>query len=292
VTLPSVSIVIPTRGRPRPLSACLDALAAIDYPRDRVEIVVVDDGGGGLEHVVAPFRDRLQVVLLEQAQAGPARARNAGAARARGDVLAFTDDDCAPAPDWLRRITARLQSNPDRLIGGRTVNGLPGSACSTASQLLVSYVYGYYNEDPDDAGFVASNNIGVARAAFLAAGGFDETFAGAAEDRDFCSRWQDGGRRIVYAPEAVVEHRHVLDLRSFWRQHFGYGVGAHRFHHARARRRGIGLRLERPAFYLDLARYPFGQEPATRAAVLSALLFVAQAANAAGFFSARWRGGS
>ena len=89
-----VSIVIPTYGRPDQLAACLDSLEALDYPRDRFEVIVVDDGS---PQPLPPYGGALRVTLVRQAHAGPAAARNTGAAASRGRWLAFTDDDCRPA---------------------------------------------------------------------------------------------------------------------------------------------------------------------------------------------------
>jgi GT2 family glycosyltransferase len=85
-----------------------------------------------------------------------------------------------------------------------------------------------------------------------AGGGFDETFT-TSEDREVCDRWLARGLRLVYAPDAVVHHAHALTLRSLWRQHFGYGRGARRFHLARAARGAGGFRPE-GSFYLKLLR--------------------------------------
>ncbi|MSS71915.1 MAG: glycosyltransferase [Candidatus Latescibacteria bacterium] len=143
---PFFSIIVPTHARPRQLAVCLDALTGLVYPRDRFEVIVVDDGSRTPpEEVVAPFRDRLNLTLLTQPNAGPATARNTGAARARGEVLAFTDDDCVPAPDWLGRLAERFDLSPDPMIGGQTVNMFPDNLYSTASQLLITYLYTYYD---------------------------------------------------------------------------------------------------------------------------------------------------
>ena len=77
-------------------------MTRLGYPQDRFEVIVVDDGSEPpMDSVVSFFRDRLELVLLSQANSGPAAARNTGAAQAKGKFLAFTDDDCTPAPDWL-----------------------------------------------------------------------------------------------------------------------------------------------------------------------------------------------
>jgi GT2 family glycosyltransferase len=286
---PFFSIVIPTYARPGQLATCLQSLARLDYPRDRFEVIVVDDGSETPpEAVVASFCGHLDVTLLKQAHAGPAAARNTGAAQARGKFLAFTDDDCAPALDWLQSLAARFARASDCAIGGRTLNALPDNPYSTASQLLIAYLYAYYNADSDRARFFASNNLAMPADRFHAIGGFDTTYTRtAAEDREFCDRWLHHGYRMTYAPEALVYHAHALTFHNFWRQHFNYGCGAFRFRQARAQRACGRIRLEPLSFYLNLLLYPFSQAQGWRAPLLAALLGVSQIAHAVGFL---WEG--
>lgn len=282
---PFFSIIVPTHNRPGQLDACLRSLALLDYPRDRFEVIAVDDGSETPpEALVASFRDRLDITLLTQPHAGPASARNTGAAKANGEFLAFTDDDCTPAPDWLQALAARFATVPDHVIGGRTLNALPDNPYSTASHLLIDYLYAYYNADPNQARFFTSNNLAVPTDRFHAIGVFNTTFPRAGgEDREFCDRWLHNDYRMIYAPEALVYHTHALTFRAFWRQHFNYGRGAFRFHQARARRGQRRIRLEPFSFYWNLLRYPFSQAQGGRALLLAALLVMSQAANAAGF---------
>lgn len=285
---PSFSIVIATRARPRQLGDCLSALDLLDYPRACFEVLVVDDGGPEpLDSTVAPYRGRFDLTLLRQAHGGPAAARNAGAARAVGTFLAFTDDDCQPAPDWLRALAARFGTAPEAMIGGRTVNALPENPFSTASQLLVDYLYEYYNADPAGPRFFASNNLAAPAERFRALGGFNPRFTRtAAEDRELCDRWVQFGEHLTYAPEVVIRHAHCLDLGGFWRQHFNYGHGALGFHRSRAARRQRRSWIEPPSFYVRLAGYPMTRRRTPRAIGLALLLFLSQLANAAGFLAA------
>jgi GT2 family glycosyltransferase len=288
---PYFSIIIPTYARPRQLATCLRSLARLDYPRNRFEVIVVDDGSETPpEAVVASFCGHLDVTLLTQAHAGPAAARNTGAARAKGEFLAFTDDDCAPAPDWLQSLAARFARASDCAIGGRTLNALPDNLYSTASQLIVDVVYAHYNVNPDQASFLATNNLAIPADRFQAIGGFDAAFFPfASEDRDFCNRWLHHGYRMIYAPEALVYHAHALTFRTFLRQHFSYGCGAFRFHKARARR-GSGRSTVEVEFYrnlLSLLRDMLSQVSGRRALSLTTLLVLWQVANAVGFF---WQG--
>ena len=285
-----ISIVIPTYGRSQQLQACLQALTHLDYPRDAFDVIVVDDGSDTPpDSAIGPFRERLDLTLLAQEHAGPAAARNAGAARAKGRFLAFTDDDCSPDRLWLQILAAHFALNPDRALGGRTINALPRNLYSCASQDLVSYLYAYYNANHDQARFFASNNLALPADSFRHIGGFDETFPFAAgEDRDLCDRWVSCGYPMAYVPEAIVRHAHPLSIRSFWRQQFNYGRGAYYFHKKRGRRSQTPpvnvVALEPRAFYLNLLFYPLAQARSLNAKALAAFLAVlSQAAIAAGF---------
>jgi glycosyl transferase family 2 len=136
------SVIVPTRDRPERLAACLDALARVEFAPERFEVVVSDDGSTtSPTAVVARFADRLRVRLVRGSNGGPGAARNRGADRALGRFLVFTDDDCVVDQGWLAEFERRLTQAPDHLVAGRIVNGLPGNRFSTATQLIVSYVY-------------------------------------------------------------------------------------------------------------------------------------------------------
>jgi glycosyltransferase involved in cell wall biosynthesis len=312
---PFCSVIIPTRNRPRELAVCLESFARQGYPRDRFEVIVVDDGSTEpLEPVIERVAKAVDISLLRQANAGPAAARNAGAARARGELLAFTDDDCAPTPEWLAGLARHAAQRPDCAIGGYTLNRLASNWYSTASQLLVSHLYAWYNADAERARFFASNNLALPAGRFHALGGFNAAYPRAAgEDREFCDRWIRHGYRMVFAPEAVVLHAHHLTWRTFWRQHAHYGRGGFIFHQGRARHdrdRFSGDANRMPAltdamadfeplsFYVRLILAPYLQRDAPLAAyrkpVLAALMVATQVANAVGFcqeMMARTRGG-
>jgi GT2 family glycosyltransferase len=284
---PVFSIIIPTYARPDRLAVCLQAITQLQYPRECFEVLVVDDGSQAPpETLVTSFTRQCNITLLTQPHAGPATARNTGAARAMGAYLAFTDDDCTPAPDWLQTLAVRFAATPDCAIGGQTRNALPRNLYSTASQLLIDYLYAYYNAS--EARFFASNNLALPTAHFRAIGGFDTTFPLAAgEDRELCDRWLHHGYRMIYAPEVLVYHFHTLTLRTFWKQHFNYGRGAFYFRQIRAKRGVVPIRLEPLVFYLDLLRYPFAWAQGQQALLLAALLVLSQGANAGGFWHER-----
>ena len=281
---PAFSVIVPTYRRPERLAACLRALAGLDYPRDRFEVIVVDDGGGA---TVDGAPTGLDVTLHVQPHAGPAAARNTGAARARGEYLAFTDDDCAPEAGWLRGLAEHASVGADHLIGGYTVNALADNPYSTATQLLIDYLYEWQAGRDGDDGFFTSNNLAAPAALFRARGGFDTSFPLAAgEDREICHRWVRSGGRLVYAARAVVRHAHHHTLRTFWRQHVNYGRGALRFHRRRGGSRGAG----KPAtFYANLITFPLTRARGRHRLTLTALIALTQVATATGYWRERLR---
>lgn len=285
-----VSVVIPTFRRPVPLERCLAALARQDLPHEQFEVLVVDDGSAiPPRDIVSRFAAGMNVRLIEQANSGPATARNKGAAEAHGELLAFTDDDCVPDPDWLTALTMSSAGHPGAAVGGRIINALGDGLFSTASQVLIEYLYEYYNDENESARFFITSNLAFPAESFRQSGGFDRTFPlAAAEDRDMCDRWREDGLALVFDPNAIVRHRHALGLRAFIRQHFTYGRGAHHLHRARAKRGMAQIQVEPMQFYTRLILYPMRVGAGLRAPLLSILMLVSQAAYASGYFLERW----
>lgn len=303
MSTPVVTVVIPTHGRPRQLRACLEALAAqtLDEPW---EVVVVDDGSPEpLQLGRDGLPDRPGWRLIRQANAGPSAARNRGVQEARGEFVAFTDDDCLPEPTWLEAVVRAARERPNSLVGGTTLNGLTGDLFASTSQLVVDLVYEHFNADPDDAYFLASNNLLCSRERFVEIGGFDETFPRAgAEDRDFCDRWRSRRWPIIWRPESRVLHRHAQTFRQFLELHVRYGRGAWRYQ-AMRKRRGSGTLREDLGFHGTLPRRVRSrlakQGNLVSGGATVAALCAWQLANAAGFLleavgssMPRGRGGS
>jgi GT2 family glycosyltransferase len=261
---------------------CLEALDQLDYPRESLQVIVVDDGGGiPLEPSIAPFRERLAIRLIETEHRGQSHARNIGADAATGRLLAFTDDDCRPAPDWLRLLAMEYLEDPRAGIGGHTVNALDSWYAET-SQFVLDIGYEKLNRDPDGAHFFTTNNLVVPRCDFHELGGLDVAFS-TSEDREFCSRWTASGRRLRYVPSAIVWHFHDHTFGSFCRQHFAYGRGAFRYHATITSRRGERSRIE-PSFHMNLMLVqPWRSRPAAQALRLAPLLQIWNLANTAGF---------
>ena len=281
---PRFSVVVPSYDRPAELTACLNSLADLDYPRDRFEVIVVDDGSRApIEPLARTFEGRLRLRVIRRPRGGPAAARNTGLEVAEGEFVAFTGDDCRPRRDWLRALEGRFAADPTAGVGGRVDNRQQGNVYSTTTDLLLRYLYEYFNTPPERARFLTPNNLAFPLAALREEGGFISTFV-TGEDRELCDRWRAAGRPLVYASEAVVGHFHPLGLAGFLVLHYRYGRGSFRFHREAARRGSDGARLEPLGFYLDLIRYPLSRARGVRGLALSGLMCLGQVANAAGYF--------
>lgn len=245
-----LSVIIPTHNRPERLRECLNALACQSQTGVDFEVLVVDDGSEPSMEPTVRSVQGLVIHYIRKPQGGPASARNLGASEAGGRYLVFLDDDCQPPRDWLGRIAEAVEANPGAILGGRTVNKLSGNKYSSASQLLVDFLYHYY-QGADEGRFFTSNNLIVPKQDFEALGGFDEGFRrAAAEDREFGYRWIAEGRPLVFLPTILLYHSHQLSLPSFLRQHFNYGRGALRYWKLRSQRgREVDLGRARPILF-------------------------------------------
>ena len=199
-----VSVVIATYERRALLLRCVDALLAQTLPPSQYEIVIVDDGSsrGAREQVLAALATRRRLrraptlrFLWMPANRGPAAARNCGILAARGDVVAFTDDDTVPRPDWLQAGLAAIAAGADAVAGAVDV---PLPAVPTD-----------YERDAaglSNAGFVTANAF-VRRDLLAAIGGFDERFRCAwREDTDLCFRLRASGAIVRASHAARVLH--------------------------------------------------------------------------------------
>jgi glycosyltransferase involved in cell wall biosynthesis len=200
---PLVSVVVPTARRPELLSRCLEALLAQDLPPDQYEVIVVDDAGCQatrrvVESCATARTDGPQFrYLLTAGCRGPAVARNLGWLAAHAPIIAFTDDDCVPCADWLRRGLAAFDGPaPIDGVAGRLVVPLPDRPTDYERDVA----------NLEGAEFATANCF-YRRSAIDAVGGFDERFPIAwREDSDLFFRMLEVDARLIHRPDAVVIH--------------------------------------------------------------------------------------
>jgi glycosyltransferase involved in cell wall biosynthesis len=193
---PEISVVIPTRNRETRLAFALDALSEQSLGRDRFEVVVVrstDAVDGPL--TTAP--DGLRVSFRTSRSAGTAVQRNVGWRSARAPLVAFTDDDCRPAPEWLEQLVAAARG-PDAILVGRTE---PDPDERPLRQGLARTI-----DNPTPSGWYETSNIAYRRELLESLGGFDESIDFIGEDADLAMRARRAGADTTFVPDAVVWH--------------------------------------------------------------------------------------
>ncbi|HEX8994982.1 MAG TPA: glycosyltransferase [Ktedonobacterales bacterium] len=203
-----VSVVVPTYRRPQLLERCLDALRIQIFDPTEYEIIVADDAGAAGDAETAAIVSRLarlqalqgpalsRVVVGDVSRAhGPAAARNAGWRAARGAIIAFTDDDCIPDPDWLRAGVAAMREG---------ISGVSGRLLAPCAPRPTDYERNAARLQ--DAEYITANCF-YRRDALESVGGFDERFRVAwREDSDLAFSLLERGHRIVRNPDARVTH--------------------------------------------------------------------------------------
>ena len=223
--LPSISIVIPVLDREEELERCLASIARLDYPGDKIQVIVVDDGSRDGSAQVARNRGAL-VVSSGGVRRGPAAARNVGAARASGELLAFIDSDCSASTGWLAQLVPIFGDTRIAAVGGMVDGMCSASGVDRYEAVMSSLSLGSrerFGGSGDDTFYLPSCNLLVRRALFLAVNGFvDSMHVG--EDVDLTWRLRDAGWTIAYLPAGNILHEHRSSLRSFMSRRFDYGT--------------------------------------------------------------------
>lgn len=214
-----ISVIVPAYNAADTIGECLDALLNQTVPRSEYEVIVVDDGSTDETRDIAHLRG---VKVICQSNQGPASARNLGVCHARGELILFTDADCVPARDWIERMSAPLL-DPN-------IDGAKGVYRTRQRNLVARFVQLEYEDKYDRVAqerfidFVDTYAAAYRKPVFSGNGGFDPAFPRASgEDIDFSWRLARKGHKLVFAPDAVVYHRHVSSLASYFRRKYSVG---------------------------------------------------------------------
>lgn len=217
---PRFSVVIPAYNAGDTLECCLQALERQTVPRAAYEVIAVNDGS--TDDTAEVVRRHPQVELLDQANAGPAAARNRGAQAARGEILLFTDADCEPAPDWIERMVEPF-TDPE-------IAGAKGVYRTRQEERVARFVQLEYEDKYDRMSrreridFIDTYSAAYRRDLFLENEGFDTVFTTASvEDQELSFRLARKGYQFVFLPQAAVYHQHDRTVREYWRRKVGIG---------------------------------------------------------------------
>jgi cellulose synthase/poly-beta-1,6-N-acetylglucosamine synthase-like glycosyltransferase len=230
---PDISLIICSRNRCRQLARCLESVRQITWERDW-ELVIVDNGSTDETPAIVQEFVRtapINAVCVLEPEPGKSNGLNAALKIARGEILAFTDDDCYPAADFLTRIWAAFLDPSVGYITGRIMLHDPSDYPYTVNESTVPLKFPARKFLRPGA--VPGANMAFRRSILLDIGGFDPMFGPGTpyvvEDHDVAVRAGAKGWSGLYCPEVVVRHHHgrkAADVPRMARL-YGMGAGAH-----------------------------------------------------------------
>lgn len=237
---PLVSVVVATLNGSNRIGPCLESLARQTYPKDRYEVIVVDDGS--MDDTARVARAKGARVIRHEVNQGVSAARNTGLGAAKGEIIAYIDDDAVADSRWLEYLIQPFDASEVTASGGQVLaykteyiterylsaigNGNPAPFEFGKSKNPLWRFWVYLNEmflpigittKPAEVQAVFGCNCAYRISALRIIGGFDEALR-ADEDSEISTRLRSSGAHIIYVPDAIVYHRHRESLVELMRQ--------------------------------------------------------------------------
>lgn len=232
MTCPTISIIIPAYHCEKTIAETLRCVLAssADWRAQggtlssggerEAEVIVVDDGSTDETKVAVQAFPSVKYIF--QDNAGPAAARNRGAAEAQGGILFFTDSDCLPRRDWVRKIMARFEDPAVAVVAGSY--GIANPHSILARCIHQEILFRHHRLMPEYPSYFGSFNFAVRRSVFASVGGFNTQYRQASgEDNDLSYKIAAAGHRIYFAKDALVDHHHTERPGTYLREQYRHG---------------------------------------------------------------------
>lgn len=219
--LPAVTVIVPAWNAEGTIQSCLNSLLASDYPKDRTEVIVVDNASTDrTSELLSRYRNR--VLVLREEKRGPSAARNRGLRAASGSVVAFTDADCEVDPAWLRTLISSLRDSSVGIVGGKILSQRPCNRIELFGERIHDHERAIQVSDPP---YAITMNWASRRSVLQELGGFDEGYL-RCEDVELTRRVMDAGLTLRYQHGAIVSHRNERTFTGLFREGFQHGLWA------------------------------------------------------------------
>jgi cellulose synthase/poly-beta-1,6-N-acetylglucosamine synthase-like glycosyltransferase len=214
-SLPGVSIIVPTLNSGSTIDACLRSILELDYPKQLLEVIVIDGGSTDDTMQIA----KAHPVKVVYSQLNPPAAYNLVLKNIENPIIGLVDSDAKVEKQWLRKLV--------KLLDDPKVGGASGTVDTWNKDKLVPRVIGYelisrYRRLPDTVERVATMNLLLKKKIVTEIGGFDEALP-TQYDTDIGARLTQAGYRIAFDAEAICYHFHRPTLKAFFKQQYKYG---------------------------------------------------------------------
>jgi len=224
----SVSIVIPAYNSQKTIAQSIEYCLSQTYEACRLETFIVDDGSSdGTAEIIKKY----PVKYIYQNNRGPAAARNAGWRGASGEIVCFTDSDCVPEKDWVKKMVEKYTSETIGAVGGsydiRNKESL-------LAECIHEEILQRHRQIPFETDYLGSFNVSYRRKVLEEVGGFKSSFKNASgEDNDLSYRVRKAGYRLIFDESIKVGHYHQTKLFKYLKEQYRHGywrMMLYRFH--------------------------------------------------------------
>jgi glycosyltransferase involved in cell wall biosynthesis len=214
-----ISVIVPTKNSKNRIETCLNSLVHQSYPN--YEIIIVDGhSSDDTINIVSKYSVR---VFFEEGGTR-ASACNVGISNAKGEIVAFTDDDCVVPENWLEQIAVNFANREIQVLGGPSLTPAESTRLEKALGVTYAQVVQLTSIGNKSGEKVAGCNSAYRKSTVIDIGGFNEKLV-TAEETELHSRIHKNGGKIFYDPNMAVLHFRRASFRSFFKQFYRYGLG-------------------------------------------------------------------
>jgi GT2 family glycosyltransferase len=251
-----ISVVVCTYNRGKKIKSCLDSILNQSLSKEEYEIVVVNDGSTDDTAKILKSVKGIRIVTNDPNQ-GLAQSRNNGAKASLADIIVFTDDDCVADKDWLKNILKAYEDSDVVGVGGKIVpfrtdkwllryysannplahltfafDDSSGVVYSIAQYVKRSFSLKQLPDSTVRLYMIVGANMSMRHSVFEKVGGFDPRIRFGGEEEDFWTRLRKLGpqAKLVYAPDAIINHDYDSSFKDASRRNYKYGIGAARLY--------------------------------------------------------------
>ena len=222
-----VSIIIPTKNNGNIIARCLDSIRKLDYPEDKIEIVIVD--GHSIDNTVEIAKRYTDKIIYED-KGTISYARDLGVKESSGEFIAFTDADCVVDKNWIKNLLKHFNSERIAAVGGPNVTPEDDTDFAKCAGTILSFLckpgarYGLNADKVLEIYHNPTCNVMYRERVLEEVGGFNHNLV-AEDDEELDYRIKEKGYKILFTPDAKVLHYRRPTWKKFMRMAFNYGIG-------------------------------------------------------------------
>jgi cellulose synthase/poly-beta-1,6-N-acetylglucosamine synthase-like glycosyltransferase len=231
--LPVVSTIIPAHNEEATLERCLASLEKLNYPSDKLEIILINDGStDGTKKIIEGYirKSKYNCKYIETEGVGAPKARNIGLNSAKGEDVAFTDADCIVERDWLMDLVKNFNNKEIVSVGGPNITPEDDTELAKCVGVVLTFLskpgsrYASIPNKPMEIYHNPTCNVAYRKEVIEEVGGFNEKLVNC-EDEELDYRIKDRGYKILYTPDAKVYHYRRPTWKKFAKMAYSYAVG-------------------------------------------------------------------